>query len=414
MSLFGLIIKNLRGHLLRSTAILLSVMGITCFLLATTITINGTEYSMNTGIKRMGADILVVGEGGEYQVQTTPAGGCGGPQLLIPTGGSVLLMGKSSDMFMPESKLAEIYGIAGVEAASPQVFLNTLLDSPYCSASEMYLVVFDPVSDFTLRPWLDKQLGGELGRDEIIGGSEISADAAGHLSLYGRQVTLAGNLQASGTGIDQSLFMTMQTAQDIAESSKTTPQTQLKIPSGEISAIMVKTSPKADVHLVAINIASAVKGVVPVESPSMFGAFRQQVTGLLWGAIAIMVIFWGVGVYLIGLIFSASANERRREVAVLRALGAERRFIFLSIIGEALVLALGGGLPGIALASLAASVFGHFIATSLGIPFMFPGLISSLRLMGAGTVLIMLTVTLAVFLPAYRMSRMEPAIAARE
>ena len=377
MSVFKLISKNLRGHLLRSIAVLLSVMGITCFLLAITITIRGTEYSMNMGIKRMGADILVVGEGGDYQIQTTPASGCGGPQLLIPTGGSVLLMGKSSDIFMPEGKLAEVSGIAGVEAVSPQIFLDTLYNSPYCSASEMYLVVFDPLSDFTLRPWLDTQLGGELGRDKIIGGSDISADAAGHISLFGFQVTLAGNLQASGTGIDQSLFMSIQTARDIAEFSQRNAGQQLEIPAGEISAIMVKTSPKTDLHLVAIDIASAVDGVVPVESPSMFGTFRQQVTGLLWGAIAIMIIFWGVGVSLVGLIFSVSANERSREVAVLRAMGAERRFIFLSITGEALALALSGGLPGIVLASFAASLFGHFITTSLGIPFMFPSLIST-------------------------------------
>ncbi len=413
MSLFGLIIKNLRGHLLRSLAILLSVMGITCFLLAITISISGTEYSMNMGIERMGADILVVGEGGDYQIQISPASGCGGPQLLIPTGDSALLVGKSSGIFMSESKLVEVSSLAGVEAASPQVFLETLFDSPYCSASEMYLVIFDPVSDFTLHPWLDKELGRELGRDEIIGGSGISA-GTGHLSLYGFQVTLVGKLQASGTGIDQSVFMTLQTAHDIAESSKTTPQAQIEIPSGEISAILVKTTPKADRHLVAIDIASAVKGVVPVESPSMFGTFRQQVTGLLWGAIAIMIIFWGVGVYLIGLIFSASANERRREVAVLRALGAERRFIFFSITGEALVLALSGGLLGVALAGFSTSVFGHFITSSLGLPYMFPSLIPSLLLIGSVSALIILTVTMAAFFPAYHMSHMEPAIAARE
>jgi putative ABC transport system permease protein len=278
----------------------------------------------------------------------------------------------------------------------------------------MFLVVFDPASDFTLRPWLDKQLKGELGRDQVIGGSEISADAADHLRLYGYQVTLAGNLQASGTGIDQSLFMTLETARDIAQSSVTTAPSTLKIPSGEISTIMVKTLPGTDLHQVALGITSAVKGVVPVESPSMFGAFRQQVTGLLWGAIACMIIFWGVGVYLIGLIFSASANERKREVAVLRALGAERNFIFRSIVGEAALLALTGGLLGVGLASFIASMFGRFITSSLGIPFMFPGPASWLLMAGAGAFLIMVTVMLAALIPAARISRMEPAIAARE
>jgi putative ABC transport system permease protein len=323
-------------------------------------------------------------------------------------------MGKSSDIFMPESKARELVNIAGVDAVSPQVFLKTLYGAPCCSASEMFLVAFDPVSDFTLRPWLDKQLDRELGRGEVIGGSYISADAADHLRLYGYQVTLVGNLEASGTGIDQSLFMTLETAQDIARSSLTTAESPLEVPSGEISTIMVKTSPKADPHLVALEIASKVKDVVPVESPSMFGAFRQQVAGLMQGFMYIEVFFLFLSSILAGIFFTIVINERRREVAVLRALGADRRFIFLSIISEAATLALSGALLGIAVASFATALFGGFITSSLGIPFLFPDLSSWLLLVGVGTALILTTVTLAAVIPAYRMSRQEPALAARE
>ena len=73
--------------------------------------------------------------------------------------------------------------------------------------------------------------------------------------------------------------------------------------------------------------------------------------GLLWGFFAITVIVWALAMVLIGLIFSMAANERRREMAVLRAVGATRNFIFRSVLTEAALLALAGAVIGIAVAA---------------------------------------------------------------
>jgi putative ABC transport system permease protein len=325
-----------------------------------------------------------------------------------------LLTGKPVRAWMPASKLDEIASVPGVEQVSPQIFLQSLYGASCCSVSEMFLVVFDPATDFTLRPWLETELKRDLAPGEVIGGSFISADAANHLFLYGYRVTLAGNLEQTGTGIDQSLFMSIETARDIAASSLTTAQSPLEIKPDQVSALMVKTSPDADPHQVAESIALNTSGVVPVESPSMFGSFRSQVTGLLWGAVGIVVIFFTIAVYLIGLILSSSASERRREVAVLRALGASRNFVFLSLLSEASILALAGGLLGIVIASVASYLFCDFISSSLGIPFLFPELPSWLLMVSTGALITLAVVTLAAFFPAYRMSRQEPALAVRE
>jgi ABC-type antimicrobial peptide transport system permease subunit len=47
-------------------------------------------------------------------------------------------------------------------------------------------------------------------------------------------------------------------------------------------------------------------------------------------------------------------------------------------------------------------------------PFLFPGVLPFLLLVGVGTVFITATVILAALIPAFRVGRMEPAIAARE
>ena len=300
-----------------------------------------------------------------------------------------------------------------MEQVSPQIYLQSLYGASCCALSETFLVVFDPKTDFTVTPWLEGKLGRGLLKGEVIGGSYIFEPPEG-IRLYGYPVTLKGNLEPTGTGLDQTLFMTEETAQAMANSSLTTAEKPLVIPQGEISAIMVKVSPRAEAHRVALQILFDVDGVTPIESPNLFGAFRKQMLGLLWGFVTLLSMAWGLSAVLIGLISSMAVNERRREIAVLRALGATRNFVFFSVLTEALLLALCGGALGIILGSSAMYVFKDYIAGSLGMPLLFPALGDFVMLVMTGELLALVTVGLAAFSPAFGISRKEPALAMRE
>ncbi len=250
---------------------------------------------------------------------------------------------------------------------------------------------------------------------EVIGGTYIFVpEGSDYIQLYGYDTDLVGNLEPTGTGMDQTLFMPLETAMAMAESSKTTALMILDIDPDLISTIMVKVDPDADPHRVAIQTYLDVPGVVPIESPNLFGTFRSQMNGLLWGFFAITVIVWAVTMVLIGIVFSMAANERRREMAVLRAIGATRAFIFRSILTEAALLALGGAATGIAVAAGALYVFRDLIAGSLRMPFLFPSISSFASLFGAGVLLAIVSVGVSAVIPALRLSRQELAVAMRE
>ena len=51
----------------------------------------------------------------------------------------------------------------GVAVASPQVYLESLSHASCCAVSHMFIVAYDPRTDFTVEPWLHQELGGELG-----------------------------------------------------------------------------------------------------------------------------------------------------------------------------------------------------------------------------------------------------------
>ena len=397
MTIFQLTLRNIKGNSVRSVIIFLCVLGIAGFFLSTTLIIRGAEYSLQLGLEKLGADILVVPQGAESRVETA------------------LLMGRPTEIWMPEDYIQKLAKVAGVGSVSSQVYLSSLYGASCCAVSEMFLVVFDPATDFTIKPWLEKKQGGKLGKGEVIGGSYVlTPPGEQYITLYGHNLSLKGNLEATGTGIDQTMFMSMDTAQDMALTSLTKAERPLKIPADSISAVLIKVAPGTDAHKVALQIMLDVPGVAPIESPNLFGTFRRQMTGLLWGFLAILSIASGLSAVLIGLVFSMAANERQRQIAVLRALGATRFFVFGSLVSEAAVLALGAGILGITLSALIIYIFRDFIAGSLGMPFLFPSFSSLLLLFAVGIALSLLTVSLAALVPAVRISRQEPAMAMRE
>ncbi|XUX00889.1 MAG: ABC transporter permease [Dehalogenimonas sp.] len=397
MKLFKLALKNITGSGFRSVAIFLCVMGIAGFLLSTTLIIRGSQYSLTSAIERLGADIIVVPQGAEDKVE------------------SALLMGKPTNVWMPEENLAKIAAIPGVEVVSPQIYLGSMFDASCCAVPEMFMVAFDPKTDFTITPWLIKNLGRELGKGESIGGTYVFVpEGDTGIKLYGYYLTLDGNLEPTGTGIDQTMFLTIETAEAMAASSITTAEEQLSIPADSISTIMVKVAPGVNAHEVALDILSKTTGMYPIESPNLFGAFRNQMNGLLWGFFALSVVIWIISAMLMAVNFSMAANERKREMAVLRAVGASPGFIFRLVLTEAGILAVTGAVLGITFASIAFFLFKDAIAASLKMPFLFPSISSFAALFGVGVGLALATVALAALVPAIRVSKQELAIAMRE
>jgi len=397
MNAFQLALKNISGNAFRNGVVSLCALLLAAFTLFTTVVMRGAETSLRLTIDRLGADIVVVPEGSEAKIE------------------SALLMGIPARFWMPEDNLGKLAAIEGVDVASPQLYLATLTGASCCSVSDMFMIAYDPSSDFTIQPWLEEELGNGLRLGEVVGGSFISAtEGDQNIKVYGYLVTLKENLEPTGTGLDQTMFLTFDTAYDIAGKSSTQAESVLEIPPDSISAAMIKVRPGSDPHTVAVEIVQKVPGVTPIESANLFQSYRKQMTGLLKTILVILSVTWGLSVVLIGLVFSMAANERRKELGVLRALGATRRFVFQSLLAEASLLAFFGGITGLAVAGLAIFLFRNLIMYSLDIPFLLPSPASLLIQIGAGLLLALISVNLAAFLPAYKISRQDPAIAMRE
>lgn len=397
MRLGGLALRNISGSSFRSQVIALCVLVVAGLCFSTTLIIQGAQDSLDLAAQRLGADLVVVPKGSETRVETA------------------LFMGKPTTAWMPESNYERIAALPGVAVASPQLFLGSLNNASCCAVSEMFMIVIDPKTDFTIRPWLERNLGRDLTLGEAVGGRYVSVpEGEDFLRLYGYDLTLVGTLEPTGMGLDQTLFLNLDTAREMARVSLTKAEKPLELPADSVSAVMVKTAPGVAPHDVALRIIQDVPGVTVLESPTMFQSARKQMNGLLRSLEALLGLVWALSLALLSLVFSVAANERRREIGVLRALGSTRNFVFLSLLTEAALLALVGGVLGISLSGAAVYLFRGLLMASFGIPLIFPPVPELAAFVAAGFLLALGTAALAALFPALRVSRQDPATAMRE
>jgi putative ABC transport system permease protein len=395
MNLARLAFKNVAGSPFRSAMVFLCVALVAGSAVWATLVVQGAEEKLRqsmASLEQPGADIVVVPQKGG-------GGGMGGPSV-------------------PVSQPKDIAAVPGVAAASPQQHLTTLYDTPFCADRELFVVAFDPATDFTVLPWLPNKPSGGLRINEAIAGSRVSAGPGKQsLTLAGYELKLVGQLSPTGTSLDQSLFVTFETARPMVRLSLYQvaygSENALNIATGNSLVILVKVEPGSDPREVVVRILQAAPGVNAFDNTSFFQEGRSQMAGLLKSIPGLLGATWVLSVVFIALAFSVAVNERRREIGVLRALGATRSLVLRSILAEGFILALGGGAVGVILTTLAAVLFRDEIVQSVGLPLSSPSPFVLPVLALGGMVLALASVTLAALFPALRISRQDPAIAMR-
>jgi putative ABC transport system permease protein len=391
--LFHLILRNLVNRPYRNIATVFAFAIIAATFFSAQYMMSGAQQSLDAGISRMGADILVVPEG------------------YAGAGQSVILTGTPSSFFFEDSVLDRIAQTPGVVKASPQIYIATLFAS--CCAAPVQMIAIDPERDYTISTWLRENPGIKLGKDDIIIGSSVIQDVGRDLMFYGHNFHVVGILQRTGMGVDNSVFTRFEDAYVMADESGEKAVKKLTLPPGKISAVLVKVAPDVTVSAVADEIMAKVPGTKTILPNGLLNAVSGQLgatTRILYGASIGVAI---ISIPLLGLISAMVAHERRKEVSILRALGATKAFVVKLMLAESFSLAIIGGCIGIGISAGTLMLFQDLIAHTIRIPFITPTP-STIFFQGGSALLLSIVVGgIASLYPVFLITRSDPYVTIR-
>jgi putative ABC transport system permease protein len=141
----------------------------------------------------------------------------------------------------------------------------------------------------------------------------------------------------------------------------------------EVTAILLETAslPGLPAELTAMGLRSAInegrdgQAAEPIrEIRQLLDLFVRPLELLLLLVTALVVVVSAIGI-LVSMV--GSSLERSRDVAVMRALGAQRRHVLAVVLIEAVLLAVGGGCAGWALGHGLVGAIGPLITTNAGV-----------------------------------------------
>lgn len=394
LTLLHLVLQNLRRMPYRAAAIVMCVATAAGALFSATLVMRGMNNSLRTGLARLGADLVVVPTGQAMSVQ------------------EVFITGQPTTFYMDQEVERKVGLVQGVARTSSQVFIKTLSNAR-CCVGEFFLVGFDPETDFTIRPWLMKHLDRPLENDELIVGDRILLRAGEDVTFYGSSFAVEGVLEATGMGMDQTVFVPIQGVRDMIAASSYRAEMPLQIGTDQVSIVLAQLTSGVDPLDVAEDIEGRILGVSVVTSSRLKQAVGQRIQGLKTVVVSVIGILWCMSLILIGLIFSLMVNERCREIGLLRAMGARQRVVSQLVLEEAAVLTGLGGGTGIAVSAILLFGFEGLLRQRLQIPYLWPPMGETASLVGVLCALALLTGALASLYPAIRSSRLEPYQAIR-
>jgi putative ABC transport system permease protein len=236
----------------------------------------------------------------------------------------------------------------------------------------------------------DEFFGGVLGSEVaaklgLKAGDPFAPTHGADDGLVHDPFTVTGILARTDTPVDRGVYVNMEgfyLQEGHAKPVEGATPTPTPAPDGhaplpreqrEVTAILVETValPGLPAELTAMALKSQInegrdgQAAEPIREISvLLDLFVRPLELLLLLVTTLVVIVSAIGI-LVSMV--GSALERSRDVAVMRALGARRSQVLATVLIEALIIALGGGLAGWALGHVLVAAIGPLITTNAGV-----------------------------------------------
>jgi putative ABC transport system permease protein len=393
--MFTLILHSLNKRRVQSVATVLAVAVSVAVLLALFLVYRGVTAGIETSKQRLGADILVIPAEADTLYADT----------------DLLFTGAPAAIYMSKDYAAQVAKLDGVTGVTSQFFGQTLNQSCCSSTGEVRLIGFDVGSDWLIQPWADKLIGRKLAGDEVILGSKVGGfdDASPH--ILGHPVNVAARLDSTGTDLDQSIIMDIDTVRAFSKNLTGYEHFWQKYgePENLVSAMLVQVK-EGQATAVAAKISALGKFQI-IQSNSVLKAVEKQmnVVFILMLGCAILLVLASI-LQLFARFFSM-AWDRKSELGLYRALGATKRDLQTLIIGEAGLLTGSGIFIGLLCGGSLYIGILELLNRQSAFPYIAPPVYTVVAGIVGIILLFVLIGVIAVSVPLRYMEKVDPSLA---
>ena len=250
----------------------------------------------------------------------------------------------------------------------------------YAGSQNLKFSAGEPFNDL-----FDVVLGSEVAAElNYAVGDKITlshgADRVAFQDHANKPFTIVGIMQRTGTPVDQSVHVSLQAieALHIDWQQGAPPRPGEEVSQAEVLAMDLEPS---DVTAVFVKLKSRMtifniqREINEYPQEALMAILPGATLRDLWSTIGFaektlfVVSLLVFVVSIVGMIISlvATLNERRREMAILRSIGAKRGFVFSVLIIEATILTLSGIIIGIVTLYLALLGFKPVLESTMGL-----------------------------------------------
>jgi putative ABC transport system permease protein len=352
------------------------------------------ESSMDVGFTRLGADLLVVPEGALTNIT------------------AALLTAEPTDLTLDSAVVDRIAGLKGIRRIAPQLVFRTDLSGYGARDEPVDMIAFDPERDITVQPWLEQRLQRPLRPGDVIVGGRRNETIGSQLLLFGKPLTVYGRLGRTAVGThERGLFVSFETMDALRETIRQICGAAAPLEPDKISGVLVELSPGATTRQARFALLANFPGIKVIGGESMLTSIRQGLSALLGSVLVLMAVMFVSTAAMVSVLFSAIVAERRRELGLLKAIGARSGQIVGMLLTEAAMTTAVGGILGCLLGIMLMRSFEHslvYYLQGLGIPFVWLGAATISLIAIACVLLAALTGAAGALLPAWRASRADP------
>lgn len=328
-----LVLRNVRQRKTQAVSVVFAIAVSMMAFVSLFLLYGGINRGVALSEERSGAQLLVVPSAAESQLEDS----------------DFLFTGAPVSAYMPASYASDILQIDGVQRVTVQFYGQTLNESCCSTSAATRIIGFDPVTDWVISPYADKDISGGIGPDDVVIGCNVTGFEGGEGVVLGRRVNVAATLAPTGTYLDNSLLMNIDEIRALSKAETQFAHYWEKYgePADIVSAILVETN-EGEQDAVAGKINRKVDGDFSVIVRSEAVASAQKTLDVVFSIMLASGIILAVASLLqfVARFFSL-VWDRKAELALYRALGATTHDLRLVIGGEAFLITAVGAAVGV-------------------------------------------------------------------